>query len=89
MSRRESATSTHAIAEAYRAVKHGYADAIIAEGTEATVIPISIAVFGGHNGCVASLHLLCKQGVVGSTPTISTKNGFEVIRTLFFVYPLR
>ena len=39
------ATSTHAIGEAYRAVKHGYADAIIAGGTEATVIPISIAGF--------------------------------------------
>lgn len=39
------ATSTHAIGEAFRAIKHGYADAIIAGGTEATIIPISIAGF--------------------------------------------
>lgn len=39
------ATSTHAIGEAYRAIKYGYADAIIAGGTEAAVIPIAIAGF--------------------------------------------
>lgn len=39
------ATSTHAIGEAFRAIKHGYADAIIAGGTEAAVIPLAIAGF--------------------------------------------
>lgn len=39
------ATSTHAIGEAYRAIKHGYADAIITGGTEAAVIPMGIAGF--------------------------------------------
>ena len=39
------ATSTHAIGESYRAIKYGYADAIIAGGTEAAVIPIAIAGF--------------------------------------------
>ena len=39
------ATSTHAIGEAYRAIKHGYADAIIAGGTEAAIIPLAIAGF--------------------------------------------
>ena len=39
------ATSTHAIGEAYRAIKHGYADAIIAGGTEAALLPLSIAGF--------------------------------------------
>ena len=39
------ATSTHAIGEAYRAIKHGYADAIIAGGSEATIIPLAIAGF--------------------------------------------
>ena len=39
------ATSTHAIGEAFRAIKHGYADAIIAGGSEAPLIPISIAGF--------------------------------------------
>lgn len=40
------ATSTHTIGEAYRAIKHGYADAIIAGGAEAVVTPLSIAGFG-------------------------------------------
>ena len=39
------ATSTHAIGEAFRAIKYGHADAIIAGGTEATIIPIAIAGF--------------------------------------------
>lgn len=39
------ATSTHAIGEAFRAIKHGYADAIIAGGTEAAVVPLGIAGF--------------------------------------------
>lgn len=39
------ATSTHAIGEAYRAIKHGYADAIITGGTEAAIIPLGIAGF--------------------------------------------
>lgn len=39
------ATSTHAIGEAYRAIKHGYADAIIAGGSEAAIIPLAVAGF--------------------------------------------
>ncbi|MGM9747893.1 MAG: beta-ketoacyl-ACP synthase II [Candidatus Cryptobacteroides sp.] len=39
------ATSTHTIGEAYRAIKHGYADAIIAGGAEAATIPLGIAGF--------------------------------------------
>ena len=39
------ATSTHAIGEAYRAIRHGYADAIIAGGSEACVMPLGIAGF--------------------------------------------
>jgi len=44
------ATSTNAIGEAYRAIKHGYADAIIAGGTEASITPLSIA---GFTNCMA------------------------------------
>lgn len=44
------ATSTHAIGEAYRAIKHGYADVIIAGGTEAAVTPLAIA---GFTNCMA------------------------------------
>ena len=39
------ATSTHAIGEAYRAIKHGYADAINAGGSEACVLPLALAGF--------------------------------------------
>lgn len=39
------ATSTHAIGEAYRAIRHGYADAIITGGSEAAVIPLAVAGF--------------------------------------------
>ena len=39
------ATSTHTVGEAYRAIKHGYADAIIAGGAEAATIPLGIAGF--------------------------------------------
>lgn len=44
------ATSTHAIGEAFRAIKHGYADAIIAGGTEATIVPLAVA---GFTNCMA------------------------------------
>ncbi|MBC3889830.1 beta-ketoacyl-ACP synthase II [Acetobacterium paludosum] len=44
------ATSTNAIGEAYRAIKHGYADAIIAGGTEASITPLAIA---GFTNCMA------------------------------------
>lgn len=39
------ATSTHSLGEAYRAIKHGYADAIIAGGSDHCTIPIGIAGF--------------------------------------------
>ena len=39
------ATSAHAVGEAFRAIKHGYADAILAGGAEAAVMPDSIAGF--------------------------------------------
>ena len=38
-------TSTHAVGEAYRAIKHGYVDAIIAGGTEAVILPLGLAGF--------------------------------------------
>ncbi len=39
------ATSTHTIGEAYRAIKHGYADAIIAGGAEASINELAMAGF--------------------------------------------
>lgn len=39
------ATGTHAIGEAYHAIAHGYADAIIAGGAEAAIVPVAVAGF--------------------------------------------
>ncbi|MCR5403146.1 MAG: beta-ketoacyl-ACP synthase II [Butyrivibrio sp.] len=39
------ATSTHTLGEAYRAIKHGYADAIIAGGSEASINELAMAGF--------------------------------------------
>ena len=39
------ATGTHSIGESYRIIKHGYQDAIIAGGTEASITPTGISGF--------------------------------------------
>lgn len=44
------ATSTNTLGEAFRAIRHGYADAIIAGGAEATINPLAIA---GFTNCMA------------------------------------
>lgn len=44
------ATSTHAIGEAYRVIRHGYADAILAGGSEAAVCDLTLA---GFTSCMA------------------------------------
>ena len=44
------ATSTHAVGEAFHAIKNGYADAIITGGAEAASTPLAIA---GFSSCMA------------------------------------
>ena len=44
------ATSTHAVGEAFNAIKNGYADAIITGGAEAAITPLAIA---GFSSCMA------------------------------------
>lgn len=44
------ATGTHAVGEAFHAIKQGYADAIIAGGAEACLNPLTI---GGFTNCMA------------------------------------
>jgi 3-oxoacyl-[acyl-carrier-protein] synthase II len=39
------ATGTNSIGEAYRSIKHGYSDIILAGGTEGSITPLSIAGF--------------------------------------------
>lgn len=44
------ATSSNTIGEAFRAIRYGYADAIIAGGSEATICPFAVA---GFQSCMA------------------------------------
>lgn len=44
------ATSSHTIGEAMRAIRHGYADAVIAGGSEAAICPLAVA---GFTSCMA------------------------------------
>jgi 3-oxoacyl-[acyl-carrier-protein] synthase II len=48
------ATSTNAIGEAYRSIKHGYADAVIAGGSEAAIMELAIAGFTNMTALSAS-----------------------------------
>ena len=65
------ATSTNTIGEAYRAIRHGYADAIIAGGTEAARIPIGIAGF-----CNARTLSRSANPDYASIPFNSRRDGF-------------
>lgn len=44
------ATSTNEVGEAFRAIRYGYADAVIAGGAEATILPLAVA---GFTNCMA------------------------------------
>ena len=67
------ATSTHAIGEAFRAIKHGYADAIIAGGTEAAVIPLAIAGFANAKALSRS-----EDPKYASLPFNKNRGGFVI-----------
>ena len=65
------ATSTHTIGEAYRAIKHGYADVIIAGGAEASINELSMA---GFVNCQALN--LSEDPDEGSLPFDKRRGGF-------------
>ena len=65
------ATGTHSIGEAFRAVKYGYADAIITGGTEAAITPLAI---GGFTNCMALS--TTNDPDVSSIPFDKRRNGF-------------
>lgn len=48
------ATSTHSIGEAFRAIKYGYADAIIAGGSDHCTIPMGLASFANAKALTRS-----------------------------------
>ena len=65
------ATSTHEIGEAFHAISQGYADAIIAGGCEATIIPLAIA---GFTNCMALSQTTDPDNA--SIPFDKRRNGF-------------
>ena len=65
------ATSTNTIGEAYRAIKHGYADAIIAGGAEATINEMSTVGFINCQALSAS-----DDPNEGSIPFDARRGGF-------------
>ncbi len=67
------ATSTHAIGEAFHAIRYGYADAIIAGGAEATITPLAVA---GFTNCKA----LSESGDpnAASLPFDARRQGFVI-----------
>ena len=67
------ATSTHAIGEAYRAIKHGYADAIITGGSEACVMPLGLAGFANAKALSRS-----ENPKYSSLPFNKNRGGFVI-----------
>ena len=67
------ATGTHAAGEAYRAIKHGYADAIIAGGAEASVHPLAIGGFANSKALSRS-----EDPLKASIPFNANRNGFVI-----------
>ena len=65
------ATSTHTVGEAYRAIRYGYADAIIAGGAEATITPLAMA---GFINCQALS--LAEDPAEASLPFDARRKGF-------------
>ena len=67
------ATSSHAIGEAYRAIRHGYADAIIAGGAEATITPMAVAGFANMKALSES-----EDPDAASLPFDARRGGFVI-----------
>ena len=67
------ATGTHAAGEAYRAIKHGYADAIIVGGSEASVHPLAIGGFASSKALSRS-----ENPKYASIPFNKNRNGFVI-----------
>ncbi len=65
------ATGTHAAGEAFRAIKHGYADAIIAGGAEASFHPLAIGGFANSKALSRST-----DPKSASIPFSANRNGF-------------
>lgn len=67
------ATGTHSAGEAYRAIKHGYADAIITGGAEAAVHPLAIGGFANSKALSRS-----EDPLQASLPFNVNRHGFVI-----------
>lgn len=67
------ATGTSAVGEAYRAIKGGYSDAIIAGGVDAAISPLAVA---GFMNCMALTESTDKDAA--SMPFDKRRNGFVI-----------
>lgn len=67
------ATGSHAIGEAFRAVKYGHADAIIAGGAEATITPLAVAGFSNMKALSES-----EDPNAASLPFDARRSGFVI-----------
>lgn len=65
------ATGTHSIGEAFRNIKHGYADVILAGGTESSITPLGVAGFSSLTALSTS-----KDPLRASIPFDKERNGF-------------
>ncbi len=65
------ASSTHCIGEAFRNIKHGYSDMILAGGTEAPITKIGIAGFVSARALTS-----CEDPNKASTPFDKNRSGF-------------
>ncbi len=65
------ATSSNAIGEAFRTIKHGYADAVLAGGSEASICPLAVM---GFLACQALT--TCEDPEMASIPFDARRSGF-------------
>ena len=65
------ATGNNAIGEAYRAIKHGYLDAVLAGGSEAAILPIGVAGFSNMKALSTT-----EDPAAACVPFDARRNGF-------------
>ncbi len=67
------ATGSHSIGEAYRSIKHGYSDVILAGGTEGSITPLAVAGFQSLTALSTS-----KDPLRASIPFDKERDGFVI-----------
>lgn len=65
------ATGNNAIGEAYRAIRHGYLDAVLAGGAEAAILPVGVAGFANMKALSTTEDPAC-----ACVPFDARRNGF-------------